>query len=457
MDFYEIRFKDGTKKQYWYNGEWKQSRLRVEEIKVRDEEPFLDTVAYCEFGPVMYDHSFTNLSSGGKDYAVRWKAHDPSNELLMWWWLNRATNYEDFEKAIRPFTCPVQNIVFADKKGDIAIWQQGEVPLRWERQGVYLMPGYSDEYRWQGFIPQPENPHIINPERGFVSSANQRATDGSYPYYVPGDFAVYRGYRINRLLGIMDKITPDDMKVVQNDNHNTRAELMRPILLHHMKEDQLIDEEKRLFEIFRKWNLQNDPGEKGATIFEVWMDSLAYRIWADEFSAVRDRIYPDWSTLIDLLHQDSAFLFADDINTPEREYVPDMVTLSFKKAAVQLFQLERENRLSWANAKNTTIYHLLRNSAMPFAVRGLDNGGGTEIINATTHNNGPSWRMIVHLTPDTEAYGVYPGGQSGNPGSRFYDNFISTWEKGDYFRLWIMRKSEVRDKRVKWIMRFDKE
>jgi penicillin amidase len=62
--------------------------------------------------------------------------------------------------------------------------------------------------------------------------------------------------------------------------------------------------------------------------------------------------------------------------------------------------------------------------------------------------------MIVHLTTPTEAYGIYPGGQSGNPGSRFYQNFIGDWSKGKYYPLWMMKMGETTGKRVKWKMTF---
>jgi penicillin amidase len=62
--------------------------------------------------------------------------------------------------------------------------------------------------------------------------------------------------------------------------------------------------------------------------------------------------------------------------------------------------------------------------------------------------------MVVQLTQTTEAYGVYPGGQSGNPGSKFYDNFVDTWVNGQYYTLWFMKREETNDKKVKWTMNF---
>ena len=65
--------------------------------------------------------------------------------------------------------------------------------------------------------------------------------------------------------------------------------------------------------------------------------------------------------------------------------------------------------------------------------------------------------MIVELSATTDAYGVYPAGQNGNPGSKYYDNFVDTWVKGEYFKLWMMKVAEASDKRVKWTMKFEKE
>jgi penicillin G amidase len=83
-----------------------------------------------------------------------------------------------------------------------------------------------------------------------------------------------------------------------------------------------------------------------------------------------------------------------------------------------------------------------------FGRTGLMCNGWSTTINALTKTHGPSWRMVIHLTKPIEAYGVYPGGQSGNPGSKFYENFIDTWATGKYFTLWMMHENESSDKRI---------
>jgi penicillin amidase len=455
-DYYEIRFRDESRSQYWFNKEWKNADKRIEHIRVKGKADVLDTVAYSIFGPVTYDQSFSDKLHDGKAYSLRWVAHDPSNILRMWFQLNRAKNYDDYLQAIKYFNVPGQNMIFASKDGDIALWQQANFPLRWKDQGHFVMPGSDSSYMWKGFIPQEENPHVINPEQGFISSANQRAADTAYPYFIPGSYEVYRPIAINRRLRAMENITPDDMKKLQTDNYNVFAEFARPLLLKYIDESKLEEPEKSFLKLIKDWNLRNDPGEKAATCFVNWWDSLESAVLYDELHKSALPISePDHFVVLEGLLRDSTdYRFIDDIRTPKKETLSDIVNVSFQKAAIGLRELENEGRLEWARAKNTTIYHLLKTNAIPFARAGVMNGGGKGIINATQHDHGPSWRMIVHMTSPTEAYAVYPGGQSGNPGSLYYDNFIDTWAKGDYYPLWFMQPGEEKDLRVKWTLNF---
>lgn len=456
-DYYEIKFQDDSRQQYWFDSAWKDAVIRPETIKIKGKPDYIDTVAYTVFGPVMYDKSFPadTISFKEKDLAVRWSAHDPSNELLMWYYLDRAKNYDDYYNAIKYFTCPSQNMVFASKRGDIAIWQQGRMPALWDRQGVYVMPGQDSSYMWQGYIPMEENPHVVNPASGFVSSANQRPVDSAYPYFIPGKYDLYRGYTINQRLNSLQQITPQDMMNLHNDNYNSFAQMMRPILLKCVDESRLSANEKKMADLVRSWNLKNDYGEMGATVYQTWFDSLEVLVWSDELSQARN-VYPSERTLVEALLRDSAFHYIDNINTPEKETLFDIVTLALQKATPELVDEDKAGHLAWGKHKNTTVYHLLRTSAMPFARPSLQIGGGQHIVNAVQHSHGPSWRMVVHLTEKIEAYGVYPGGQSGNPGSKYYDSFVDHWAAGKYYTIWFMHAGDKLDKKAKWKMTFEK-
>jgi penicillin amidase len=456
-DYYEIQFQDASRNAYKFNNEWKPTTWRVETIKTKGRADFNDSIPYTLFGPVMYDAAYTggDHPSGNHNYAVRWKAHDPSNELKFFYSLNHAKNYNDYYQAIQNLQTPGQNCVFACKTGDIAIWAQGSWPAKWRRQGDFIMPGTDSTFMWQGMIPQAEHPHLVNPERGFVSSANQQPTDTTYPYYLGGTYSLYRGFIINRFLKGMQNIEPADMQRLQVENYNVFAELARPMLLKNIDESSLNADEQKYLDIVKSWNLRNDPNEKGVTVFNNWFDSLEVAVWRDDiYQNDLPMRFPDEHTTLEALLRDSLFKFIDNRNTPDTERLAQVVTTAFKNCVPGLKKIEDDGRLDWAKYKATAVRHLLR--LAPFSRMKLPIGGGNHIINATKDYHGPSWRMIVHLTDDIEAYGVYPGGQSGNPGSKYYDTFVDTWAEGKYYRLWLMKKEEADDKRVKGKMVFEK-
>jgi penicillin amidase len=456
-DYYEIKFKDDSRKEYWYNGKWEPTRLRIEEIRVKDSATVYDTVAYTIFGPVMFDGQFSNGYSKKMNLAIRWTAHDPSNEGMTFYKLNRARNYAEYEEAIRTFQSPGQNFVFASKSGDIAIWQQGRFPARWPGQGLYVMPGWDSSYSWQGYIPQLENPHSLNPERGFLQSANQRATDSTYPYFIPGAYISARGIRIEKQLAAMNQITPEDMMALHQDYFNTSAEDLRPVLIKNLRAQDLTSSEKNYLDQFSSWNLLASPNSVGQTIFQCFWDSLQSALYKDELTKTDPlATWPTEQTSLELLLKDSALVFADDVRTPNIETLPDIVTLAFKRACAVLDSKAAEQKIEWSKYMSPSVYHLLKDALPAFARKGLNVGGYGNIVNAIKHSHGPSWRMIVHLTETTEAWGVYPGGQSGNPGSRFYDDYVSVWEKGAYHPLWLMRREEKNDARIKGVIQFIK-
>ena len=451
-DFYEIQFRDSSMQEYQLNGEWKKSEFRKELIKVKGKPDDIENMAMTVFGPVMYDHSYKSKNDDGKYIAVRWTAHDASNELFTFYKLNHAKNYNDYVNAISTFECPGQNFVFASVSGDIAIRQQGKFVAKWKHQGDFVQPGNDTAYQWQGFIPANENPGMINPLRSFVSSANQMAVDSSYPYYLgrSAHFPVYRGFIINRKLASMNDITPQDMQKLQTDNYNVVAEMVRPKLLKYLDASKLNNDEKKNLELFKTWNLRNDINEKAATVFKIFWDSVYTQTYADEFKNSKLPLFwPERVTLVEALLKDSAYSFADDISTSKKETWQDIILIAFQKANKTLAKASQENKLEWGAFKDTYVNHLLKIPAL--SRLHLPIGGGADEINATTANHGPSWRMIVHLTDKVEAFAVYPGGQSGNPGSIYYDTFIDKWVSGTYYPVLFLNKQEAIDNnRIKW-------
>ena len=253
----------------------------------------------------------------------------------------------------------------------------------------------------------------------------------------------------------MNNITPQDMQQVQTDNYNVFAEMARPVILKYLDEASLDDTDKKYLALLKGWNLRNDINEKGATVFRCIWDSIETQMWSDEFAKSKLPLpWPDESTLLESLIKDSTYRFADDINTPDKkETVRETITKACKKACAYFKQLEKEDKLAWGVFKDTKVTHLLKIPAL--SRFHLPIGGGTHIINATKDSHGPSWRMIVHLTETVEAYGVYPGGQSGNSGSKYYDTFIDSWANGKYYRLLFLKKQAAqKHEKIKWHISF---
>jgi penicillin amidase len=185
------------------------------------------------------------------------------------------------------------------------------------------------------------------------------------------------------------------------------------------------------------WRYQNQAQAIAPTIFELWWPLLEKAIWEDEFgsSDALPRRYPGRDRSIRLLQQQPEARWFDNLRTPVRETRATVIRQSFRATVDSL--LRQHGRFgpawAWQAHKSTSIQHLAR---LPgFGKEHINIGGGRHIVNAASERHGPSWRMVVALGPRVSAYGVYPGGQSGNPGSFYYDNMVETWRRGKLMKL----------------------
>jgi len=459
MDFYRIQFRDGSKQEYWFDGQWNPVMARQEIYKQKDGSEVVDTVYYTHHGPVVYDEP--NERQYRRDfpvgYAMRWMGNDNKGaDLLTFHYLNRSKDYEDYREALTYFTSPAQNFVFASNEDDIAITSNGKFPLKWKGQGRYLLDGTMPEHDWQGWIPNSHNPTVRNPERGFVSSANQFPTDPSYPYYLDWSFAPSsRAIRINERLDFMQEATIDSLNSLLNDNFNVDARLVLPDLLATLAVDDSITAMLE-YQALAVWNMENTPEEVGATLFENWIPALRQDIWYDDMEAMGPVKLPSLDRTFELLLEEADSEWFDDSRTEDIvETKFDIVRRSFLKTIDILREdygeMEGDN-WHWAKIKNTTIAHLVPNFTM-FSRSGVLNGGGGGIVNASSGRHGPSWRMVVALDAEwPQAMGLFPGGQSGNPGSPYYDNMIDNWADGILNPLVFLKDRDEGDARLRSTM-----
>ncbi len=445
LDWYKIEWKDADKSTYVVDGQTLNTQYRIEQIDVKGENTVYDTVKYTVWGPVVYEDE----DHPQKDLAMHWLAHESPDpdQAHCFVDINGAKNYDEFIDALKSFDVPPQNFVFADKEGNVALRITGRLPVKDEQQGKFVREGNTMESSWRGFIPFEHAPLIKNPERGFVASSNQHSTDTDYPYPYVGYFDYYRGRYINERLDSMKEITIDDLKALQTDNKSLYPMELLPLMLEHLDSSQLKNDHFQLLKALASWDYSFDRDAMAPVLFEAWEEQLKENTW-DEITRLSDSIpvrYPEESTLVSFLEENPSAAIFDKEDTPEQENAKAIVTLSFTEAMAEFASEGKEAPALgeipvWEEYKATKIRHLL--DLAPFSSDVLEVGGYGEAPNAVKRGHGPSWRMVVELGDEVKAYGIYPGGQSGNPGSPFYQSMIPAWVAGEYYELNFMQSSE---------------
>jgi penicillin amidase len=433
-DFYTIEIAKGNKDKYMFAGRKANFNKRIEHIQLRGGGHFDDTVYYSLHGPLIYDKSFHGKEHINRPIALAWMAHRPSNELYAIYMLNRAKNYSAFVNAIMSFHCPGQNMVYADKAGNIALWGQGQFINKWHDQGRYLMNGAEPSTRWGAEIPTTENPHVLNPEQGFVSSANQTVTDTTYPYWYNGYFYQFRAWRINQQLSQMNNVSVQDMFKLQQDTYSILAANTLPLMLRHLtvKDDKYLS-------ALKQWDYHLSANSVAASVYQLWWYFFHKHSWADITDKIQVPLAPSAERTMQLM-------LAGD---PALGDMSATLNKSYKQATDSIALLKKLRGDEWYKVKNTTLRHLTRLPA--FSYEGLELGGWSNVVNAVKSDHGPSWRMVVQMTAQTEAYAIYPGGQSGNPGSRHYGSFVDKWTKGEYNKLlFLPDRDEQESKEIKY-------
>ncbi|MEO1053510.1 MAG: penicillin acylase family protein [Bacteroidota bacterium] len=458
-DWYKIEFQDESRSKYKYKDQWQPTTVKIEEIKVKGQDVFYDTVIYTHHGPVVYDKSFGD-DDGYKNFALRWIGHDPSRVQTALLHLNRVSTHEDYVKAIEYWDAPPQNIVFATTHGDIALRVQGNYVAKWKDQGKFLMDGNNPLHEWQTLVPKAQNAFQLNPERGFVSSANQHPVDSLYPYWTYSPtYETYRNRIINRMLSAADDVTPQDMMTMQQNGYGILPEEILPLMLDSLIANELTDKGKAIVDSLKSWDYHYTVGSKTATYFQVWWSRLYRSIW-DEFRIEDVALEePSYFTTIHLMKNYPTLEFYDIDSTDQKETLKLLINESFNHTIdfLELWKEERNRDFTWGNYKATYVRHLadLGGSLAGFSSYNIQVQGEANTINSTKRNHGPSQRLVVEMTSPPQAWGIYPGGQSGNPGSPLYDNMIELWRTGAYHKLLFMLNKEESQNKIIFTQTFE--
>ena len=457
-DWYAITFKDDGFDEYHYEGSWRKTRKIVETIKVRGGQSLIDTVFYTHHGPIVLKDNEPDFNVPvPRQMALRWTAHEPSNEFLALYLLNRARSCIDISTALPFWRSPPMNFVFADRSNNIGARYQGLIPARWNNQGRYISDGSRQMYEWQSWIPQDHLPQIINPTQEFIYSANQYPVDTTYPYFLNGRYALPdRARRIRDWFTSNEGAHYDQHRKIQMDTYNQHAASVLASLLSIIDPQQLSTETAVVLNYLESWNFYNDADEIAPTVFHEWWRRLSLSVWADEFGDVPWH-HPSRRLLAQMINDEPDSKWFNNTKTPMNETLIMLVTSSFLETVEHLRKQYGPigQRWKWGNHFTGQLAHPLFIPGFGKAISNI--GGGEGMVNRRFGRTGPSWRMVVELGPKVRAWGVYPGGQAGNPGSPNYDAFVETWAKGELYELIHLENATTYHPRIRSTLILERE
>ncbi len=444
-DWYTLKWKDATKKEYLLDGVYKSATRKIESFNVKGKGTVLDTVSYTYWGPVVYRDT-----AQWHDMALHWLAHEVPkvNDVKVFYLLNKAKNFEEYSEALRNYSCPAQNFAFACKNGDIALRVNGMFPLKGKTQGRFVQDGTKSENGWKGFIPFEQNPFVLNPSRAYVSSANQVSTTPDYPYYYNSEtFDTYRGKKLNQLLDSMNSIEVADMQKLQSYSKSLKAEISLPLLLNVLDTSGLSSTQMALVRQLREWDYNYLKELFAPVLFEKWWTNFYELTWDEFYQNGKTPVMlrpTSWRT-IKLLKDNPDNVYFDQKSTAQVENAGLIATKTFKMMADSVNVLIASNsNYKWKNMLDAKINHT--GQIKPFSRSNFETNGVNSAINSQKSGNGPSWRMVVEMGDQVKAWVVYPGGQSGNPGSMYYDNFIQKWSNGEQYEALFMKKATEKNR-----------
>ncbi|SDX36793.1 penicillin acylase family protein [Salimicrobium album] len=431
-----------NREQFLFEGKWEDAVVHQEPIKVSGGETIEYEVVETRNGPII--NEFAEGAGEGEALSMRWTAHDPSKELEAILNINQASNWEEFEKGLEDFHTPAQNFVFASSNGTIAYKANGKIPVYDNPDDAGLpLRGWKEEDQWKGFIPFDELPTVVNPDRGWIATANNKITTEEYPYHITNNWAQpYRYERIAEMLEEDDAVTVEDVKKMQMDVKNLQAEEFVPFFVEEMNENNLRAEEEEALELLKEWNYEDNKEAPQPLLFHHWLNEI------------EDRLYASIPDDIDSLFHGKAQT-TDEIFRMEREGKEsawmeeaggsgEVITQAFRDSFNKLQEDYGKNPEEWAwgDYHQVEFTHPLSNIAFldKFYNRKepLPVSGSRVTVRAAGYNgngkvdHGASWRFILDTDEMDKGYHIVGPGQSERFNSKWYHNQYSDWVDGDY-------------------------
>jgi len=440
LDYYwETLDSDRSPTRYFFDGEWRELERRVEPFLGLDGETIaVDTLYSTHRGPVIF--------ADDGPMSMRWTVLEDEGSIGAFFGAARSQSVEQFERAMESYHAPAQNMIVADRSGNIAIRSTGLFPIRpGDGDGTAILDGSRSENDWQGYWGLDEYPHSVNPSQGYLASANQQPIDPeSEGRYLGVDWPTpWRALRINELLRADSTVTVDEMIGYHTDPRNEKAEVFVPAFLEAAERllvetpDSVLSEAARLL---AEWDLLYTKDNERAILFETALERLSMLTW-DELSGAssgRRVATPSQTILAALLQYPASPWWDNGMTVDIVETRDDLLTESLSYALQEVRERwgpPDAGGWRWSRVRHSNIWHLLGFPALSAPELPVQGGSGNLNPSSGSGTHGASWRMVVEMGGEVQAWVTYPGGQSGNPVSSLYQDRVSQWVDGTLDRV----------------------
>lgn len=416
--------------------------IRNEIIAIKGETSATINVRSTRHGPVLSDLSqFKNPESPDEVIALAWTAlRDDDLTPQAGLALARAANWQEFITALDDFHGPQQNMVYADRDGNIGFFAPGRVPIRRQGDGWTPVPGADGAYDWDGFIPYDALPKSFNPPSGFIVTANNKIIPDDYPYFITRDWAAaYRARRITALLKGRQH-DRESFRAIQTDQLSLMAREMLPYLLRAEPTDAAALEVQSLMS---GWDGEMAGDRPEPLIFSAWYRELTVLVYGDELGPLFASAWKQRPLFMKTVMNGRESEWCDDIATQKKETCTERSTLALERAVAGLSLIygSKTSRWRWDDAHVAEHAHRIFQDQKPFSWFfniETNNGGDSYTINAAgfrfnqalrpfAQNHGPALRAIYDLSDLDQSLFITSTGQSGNPLSPHYDDFVERW------------------------------
>ena len=447
-----------------YGDTWEPTAVHREEILVRGrDEPEVVEVVETRHGPILDSYMIgmaaPEVVHGGisETYALRWVGSEHATRPATLLRMAQARTFQEFREAVRTWECPGQNMVYADVDGTIGYQCTGLYPIRRRGDGTVPVPGWTDEYEWEGFVPFEELPWSENPDEGFLATANNKIHDDSYPYLIGKDFLPpFRARRIAEMITATEKHSRETFARIHLDTASIPAKRMLPFLLQVEPED---DRQKEALSYLGEWDGNLSADSVAACIYEVWGKHIAEavllpRLGPDLFQHFYGR--RQWTNsfqfevLPNLLEFPSAMWFGAD-GRPARD---EVLRFALGRAVDELTGRLGEDMAGWRWGAIHKVRFVHQLAIIPDLTEMLtagevESGGDEQTVLQGQFEPGvgydvvvvPSWRHIVDLSDIDASVGIHTVGQSGNPTSPHWNDCVEPWSRGEYHPLPFTRQA----------------